>query len=185
MKPESEKLSVTILDFKIAIAAFICFLIATILKRCGAVFHFNGSDLEILQRMTVMISCFLCVQDNTKVSFHSGLNRIIITAIGGAVAIGIVGINIACGNDFLFAALLFGGVILTLFLCKAAKVPYINARIGCVTMVLVACTLGGAARIWYALFRLISTIFAVCIVLLVAWIFDLIQKNRKKEPAKS
>lgn len=184
MKPEPEKLAVTILDFKIAVAAIICYIIAVILKNVGFTFSSNGAELEIIQKMTVCISCFLCVQDNTKLSLKAGVNRVIITAVGGIVAIVIVAINDACGNAVLLTIMMAVGIIATLFLCKAAKVPYINARIGCVTMVLVACTLQGANRIWYGVFRLISTIFAVIIVMLVAWVFDKIAaKNPSKEGA--
>lgn len=181
MKPEPEKLAVTILDFKIAVAAIICYIIAVILKNVGFTFSSNGAELEIIQKMTVCISCFLCVQDNVKLSLKAGINRVIITAIGGVVAIIIVAINDVCGNAVLLAVMIAVGIIATLFLCKAAKVPYINARIGCVTMILVACTLQGANRIWYGVFRLISTIFAVVVVMLVAWVFDQIAKRSSKE----
>jgi len=39
-----------------------------------------------------------------------------------------------------------------------------------------ACTLSGYARMWYALFRLISTFYGVLVVLLVSWIAQKIGK---------
>ncbi len=180
-KQGGEKLSVTVLDFKIAVAAGICFVIAVLLKKVGFVFSYHGMELEILQKMTACIGCFLCVQDTVKPSIKAGVNRLIITAIGGAVAIVIILIDDVAANDWLMAAMVFGGIVATLFLCKAAKVPYINARIGCVTLVLVSCTLSSSARIWYAVFRLLSTLFAVLVVMLVTWIFDRVAMKRSKE----
>ncbi len=178
---EHEKLSVTILDLKVAIAAGICLIVAIIFRRVGIMFHYQGTDLEIIQRMTACIGCFLCVQDSFKPSFRQGINRTIITAIGGGVGIVIILINDAVSYDWLFVIMMILGIIATLFLCKAARVPYISARIGCVTLVLVACTLNSTARIWYAVFRLLSTVFAVIVVMLVAWIFDIIIKNTKQK----
>ena len=68
--------------------------------------------------------------------------------------------------------LIAAGILLTLFLCKKAKVPYINARIGGVTFILVTCTLAGSARIWYGVFRFVSTLYSVLVVLLVTWIWE-------------
>ena len=72
-------------------------------------------------------------------------------------------IDQAAANEWLMPLMVAAGVLLTLYLCKAAGVPYINARIGGVTFVLVACTLPGTARIWYGVFRLVSTMYAVLV----------------------
>lgn len=176
MKPEKtmqpEKLAVTGLDIRIAIAAGICCLTATILNHFGLKFPVGEMRLEIIQKMTACISCLLCCQDNTKISRKAGINRLIITAIGGIVGIAVVLIDNAAGNDWLMVVMVLLGVLLTLFLCKAAKVPYVNARIGGVTFILVSCTLAGSARIWYAVFRLISTFYGVLITLIVTWAYE-------------
>ncbi|MCD7918240.1 MAG: FUSC family protein [Clostridiales bacterium] len=179
MKPETEKLTVTLLDVRMAVCVLICYTASMLLSDvAGIKFTWGNYSLEIIQKMTCCISCFLCCQDNTKVSLKAGINRLIITAIGGIVAIVIIALDCVIGNDWVEMLMIVVGVVLTLFLCKAAKVPYINARIGCVTLILVACTLNSTARIWYGVFRLVSTLFAVLVVLLVTWIFDKIQAGR-------
>lgn len=178
MKPE--KLSVTLLDVRIVVAALICYATALILDNVGFKFTWGERPLEIIQKMTACISCFLCCQDNTKVSLKAGINRLIITAIGGIVAIVIILIDDAVNIDWVMMLMVAAGILLTLFLCKAAKVPYVNCRIGCVTLVLVACTLSSSARIWYGIFRLVSTLYAVLIVLLVTWVFEAVQKRFAK-----
>lgn len=179
MKQETlEEKKVTALDVRIAVSILICCLTAAVLNHFGLKFSFGEMKLEVIQKMTACIACLLCCQDNLQISRKAGINRLIITAIGGIAAIAVVLIDNAAGNEWLMAVMVAAGVLVTLLLCKAAKVPYINARIGGVTFVLVACTLSGNARIWYAVFRFISTIYAVLIVMLVTWIFTKIRERK-------
>ena len=171
------KASVTLLDVRIAVAILICCLTSTILDHLGLRFQAGEMRLEVIQKMTACISCLLCCQDNVPVSKKAGINRLIITAIGGLVGIAVICIDNVLGNPWIMVLMIALGILVTLFLCKAAKVPYINARIGGVTFILVTCTLSGTARIWYGIFRFVSTFYSVLIVLLVTWVF---QKAVKK-----
>lgn len=177
MEPKIEKASVTLLDVRIAAAIAVCMLTAAVLDRCGLKFTYGAMKLDVIQKMTACIACLLCCQDNTQISYRAGVNRLIITAIGGGVGILVVLLDNQIQNSWMMAVLVVAGILLTLFLCKAAKVPYINARIGGVTFILVACTLSQSARIWYALFRFVSTIFGVGVVLLVTWLFETVRKR--------
>ena len=178
-KPEMqpEKAAVTVLDIRIMVSVAICFITAAILKSIGFLFPYGEMRLEIIQTMTSCIACLLCCQDTTVVSAKAGKNRLIITAIGGAVGMLVAWIDTIVGQTWLLACMIALGVLLTLFLCKAAKVPYINARIGGVTFILVACTLSGTARLVYALFRFVSTLYGVLVVLLVTYLFSLFTKK--------
>ena len=171
------KASVTLLDVRIAVAILICCLTSTILDHLGLRFQAGEMRLEVIQKMTACISCLLCCQDNVPISKKAGINRLIITAIGGLVGIAVICIDNVLGNPWIMVLMIALGILVTLFLCKAAKVPYINARIGGVTFILVTCTLSGTARIWYGIFRFVSTFYSVLIVLLVTWAF---QKAVKK-----
>lgn len=159
---------VSILDVRIMLSVAICALSATLLSHFGLTFSYKGMNLEILQKMTSCIACLLCVQDSPAASWKAGVNRLIITAIGGACGMVVALIDTAAGSVWLMALMVALGVFVTLILCKKAKVPYINARIGGVTFVLVACTLSAHARLWYALFRFVSTFYGVLIVMLVS-----------------
>lgn len=172
-----EEPKITILDVRIAVAILICFLVSTALSHAGFLFYIGERPLEIIQKMTSCIACLLCCQDNLMISRGSGVNRIIITFIGGLVGIGVILLDNIIGNDWIMAGMIFLGILVTLLLCKAAKVPYINARIGGVTFILVTCTLQGSLRIYYGCFRFISTIFGVLVVILVTWIFSLFSKK--------
>jgi uncharacterized membrane protein YccC len=178
---QPEEVKVSWLDVRIAVAVMICSLTAAMLNHFGIKFTFGEMKLEVIQKMTACIACLLCCQDNTKISLKAGINRLIITALGGIVGIAVILIDGALGNEWGLSVMVGAGVLLTLFLCKAAKVPYINARIGGVTFVLVSCTLSGNARICYAVFRLISTCYGVLVVMLVTWVFS---KAVREKPDK-
>ncbi len=167
-----EEKKLTKLDLRIAVAAAICVLTATILNELNLKFAFGQMRLEVIQKMTAAIACLLCCQDNMMISRKAGVNRIIITFIGGLLAILLTLVDMAIGNVYISVILLFVGLLGTLYLCKCAKVPYINARIGGVTFILVYCTMAGNARIYYGIFRLVSTIYGVLVTLVVTWVFE-------------
>ena len=170
---QTEEAKITSLDIRMAVAVLVCFLVSTICSKAGLTLSVEGRNIEVVQKMTMCIACMLCCQDNTKISWRAGVNRIIITFIGGLVGICVIFLDNLIGNDWVMAILVMLGILVTLFLCKAAKVPYINARIGGVTFILVTCTFQSTARIYYGCFRLLSTIIGVLIVMLVTWCFSL------------
>lgn len=175
MKPE--KIAITWLDIRIAVAVLICCLTSTILNHFGLKFTYGEMHLEVIQKMTACISCLLVCQDTTRISLKAGVNRLIITAVGGVVGIIVILLDNTFQNEWGMVLFVGLGVLLTLFLCKVAKVPYINARIGGVTCILVTCTLAGSARIWYGVFRFVSTFYGALVVLLVTAVFGLFFKE--------
>lgn len=178
MEPKIEKAGISRIDVRIAVAVAICSLTSTILNYMGLKFTYGEMHLEVIQKMTACIACLLCCQDNTKISYKAGVNRLIITAIGGVVGIVVIILDNLIGNQWIMVGMITLGILLTLFLCKAAKVPYINARIGGVTFILVTCTLTGSARVWYGVFRFVSTFYGVLVVLLVTWVLEHFYKSQ-------
>lgn len=172
---------ITKLDVRITVSAAICILTATILNAFGLKYTYGEMKLEIIQKMTAAITCLLCCQDDTRISWKSGVNRMIITFIGGVIAIAVVLLDGLTQNQYLFVLYALVGILLTLVLCKCAKVPYVTARIGGVTFILVACTLNGNARIYYAIFRIISTMYGVLITMLVTWVFQTLGRKAVKQ----
>lgn len=165
-------IEVTALDIRITVSVLICFLSAAVLEYFNIKFPCGEMRLEILQKMTSCISCLLCCQDTVDLSRKAGIHRMIITLIGGLMGILAILIDQAVGKEWVMAVLVALGVFATLMLCKAAKVPYVNARIGGVTFLLVVCTLKGTARICYAVFRLLSTLYGIVIVYLVTFLLS-------------
>lgn len=178
-----QEAKVTRLDLRMAISVFICVLTATILDAAGLEFPFGQMHLEVIQKMTAAISCMLVCQESVPISWKAGVNRLIITAVGGVIGIVVILLDNAIGNGYVMSILVGVGIVVVLYLCKLTKVPYINCRIGCVTFILVTCTLSGSARIYYGIFRFISTFYGVLVVMLVTWIFQktgLLEKTGRK-----
>ena len=167
---DEKKTRITALDIRIVLAVAVCYLTSTALKQEGVVFVWGERQLDIIQGMTACAACLLCCQDTTAISWKSGINRIIITAIGGLTGVCAVLADQAVGNPWFMVVLVALGVLLTLFFCKAAKVPYINARIGALTFILVSCNLTGTTRILYDGFRLLSTMYGVLVTIAVTWL---------------
>ena len=175
---EPAKLEVNVLDIKIIIAVGICVLTSTILNAFDIKFHYGQMQLDIIQKATAAISCLLCVQDNVGASKGAGWMRIKVTAMAAIAALVVVSIDSLIGNQWLSVVLLMLGVLLTMFLCKLIKAPYMNCRIGAISYVLIAVTLSSQARIVYALFRVISTVYGVLVVIFVTWLFGLFTNKK-------
>jgi uncharacterized membrane protein YgaE (UPF0421/DUF939 family) len=150
-------------DIKISITVGVCLLIAKAIPE--------------FQTMTACIAALLCVQNGVKKSGKAGLLRLIITAIGGLIAILVILADNKIGNLWIFIAMIVLGVLFTLFGCKVAHVPPFNARIGGVTFILVVLTKTGPDRISYALFRLLSTLYGVIAVMFVSIFFAVFSKK--------
>jgi len=170
MKPLEEHASwkPNALDLRMAISILICCLTATMLSALNLKFPVGEARLEVIQKLTASISCLLCCQDGLEASRGAGRMRVLVTAVGGVTGVLVVAIDQLLGqNPWMLVALLALGTILSLCLCRLAGAPAFNARIGTISFLLVAGTLSGTARIWYAVFRLLSTVFGAIVVTLV------------------
>lgn len=153
------------LDVRIAASVLVCCLMSTALTALDLKFPVGEMRLDIIQKMTACISCLLCCQDTADASRKAGAMRVLVTAVGGACGIAVVAADLALGsNPWLLAPLMAAGLVPTLCLCRLAGAPAFNARIGAISYLLVAATLSGPARLWYAVFRLLSTIFGASVV---------------------
>ena len=156
------------LDARMAISVLVCCVVSTAPTACDIKFPVGEMRLEIIQKMTACIACLLCCQGDVASSAKAGVTRVVVTAVGGLVGMGVVALDMALGsNPWILVVLVALGLVCTLCLCRLAGVPAFNARIGGITFLLVACTLSGTARLWYALFRLVSTVFGALVVFVV------------------
>lgn len=158
-----QKVKLDGLDIRIAIAVAICLLTA---KLC-----------PYIQCLSACTAVILCTQDNAKICQKTGITRLIITLVGGITGIMVVLLDNVIQNYYIFILMAIVGILLTLLICKTCKVPYISARIGCVTFVLVAIVAVGGERINYAALRLVGTFYGVAVTLVIAWVADRMTKG--------
>ena len=161
----------SMLDMRIAVCVLVCLLVSNALTALDIRFAVGEMRLDIIQKATACISCLLCCQDTADTSRRAGAMRVLVTAVGATSGMAVVALDQLTGsNIWLLTALMAVGLVATLCLCRLAGAPAFNARIGAISFLLVASTLTGTARLWYAVFRLVSTIFGA----LVTWIVTLL-----------
>ena len=169
MKPETkmETWKPSMLDLRIAICVLVCLLASNALTALDLRFAVGEMRLDIIQKATACISCLLCCQDTADASYKAGAMRVQVTVVGAICGMAVVALDQLMGsNMWLLAVLMAAGLVATLGLCRLTGAPAFNARIGAISFLLVASTLTGTARLWYAGFRLISTVFGA----LVTWV---------------
>lgn len=161
------KANISRLDLKIALAVAICLVTAKF--------------VPVIQYMAACFAAILCIQDEVKVSWKTGINRLILTAVGGGVGIIVILLDQVIQNEWIFILLVTLGIVLTLWGCKVARVPYINARIGGITFILIVMIASGTARIDYAIMRLLGTFYGVLVSLAITGFFGLFGRKKRKK----
>ena len=155
MNETQNKIGLTGLEFRIGITIVICLLVC---KLCEMI----GFSIQALAACTGAV---MCVQEGGKASFGACKNRVLGVICGGVVGVGVVFLDNLIGVDLVFYLLVGLGIMANFLLCKVAKLPLVQARVSCMTVLLVVLVLGGDARINYAIGRFIGTLVGA----LVAW----------------
>lgn len=167
MQETKNKLGVAGLDIAIG-AAVVLTLLAC---------HLAGLLGWQIQALAACTGAVMCVQDSRKASWGAGLNRIKGVLCGGLTGVAVVLIDNAVGIDLVFYLLVGIGVVVNLLLCKVVKLPFVQARVSCMSLMLVTLVLQDAARINYALGRLIGTLVGAVVALLVSMAFAALTKK--------
>lgn len=170
MNETKNKITVAPIDIAIGGAVVLCLLIC----------HVAGLLGFQIQALAACTGAVMCVQDSKKASWGAGLNRILGVLCGGAAGIAVVLVDNLIQVDLVFYLLVGVGVVLNLLLCKAVKLPFVQARVSCMSLMLVTLVLQGGARINYAFGRLIGTLVGACAALLVSMAFAAIVNKEKK-----
>ena len=156
MNETQNKLSLTGLEFRIGITIVICLLMCKLCELLG----FS------IQALAACTGAVMCVQEGGKASFGACKNRVLGVICGGIVGVAVVFLDNLIGMDLIFYLLVGLGIMANFLLCKVAKLPLVQARVSCMTVLLVVLVLGGPARINYAIGRFIGTLAGA----LVAWV---------------
>lgn len=155
MNETQNKIGLTGLEFRIGITIVLCLLVCKLAELVG----FS------LQALAVCTGAVMCVQEGSKASFGACKNRVLGVICGGIVGVGVVLLDNLIGVNLVFYLLVGLGIMANFVLCKVTKLPLVQARVSCMTVLLVVLVLGGPARINYAIGRFIGTLVGA----LVAW----------------
>lgn len=169
--PEQENTrKIELMDIQIGVTIVLCLLLCHVANRMGI-------RLEALAVSTVAI---MCVQDSTKAAYNTSLIRILGVVCGGVIGVTIVLIDNAIGMPYVFYVLCGIGVVANLFLCKVLKMVYVQARVSCMTLLLVVLAFQGSDRLTYALGRFVGSLVGALVALLVTFVFAVIINRTKK-----
>ena len=169
MNEVKQKIGIAPIDVAIGVSVIVCLLVCHVAGLLG---------LQI-QALAACTGAVMCMQDNKKASWGAGLNRILGVLCGGVIGILIVLIDNAVNADLLFYLLVGVGVVANMLLCKVVKLPFVQARVSCMSLLLVTLVLQGGLRINYAFGRLIGTLVGACVALLVSMVYAAVTKKEK------
>lgn len=155
MNETKNKLCLSGLELRIGITIVICLLVCKLCEMLG----FS------IQALAACTGAVMCVQEGGKASFGACKNRVLGVICGGIVGVGVVLLDNMIGIDLIFYLLVGLGIMANFMLCKAVKLPLVQARVSCMTLLLVVLVLGGPFRLSYAIGRFIGTLVGA----LVAW----------------
>ena len=161
---------IELIDIQIGVTIVFCLLLCRAANRLG---------LQI-EALAVSTGALMCVQDSTKAAYNASLVRILGVVCGGITGVAIVLIDNATGMPYVFYLLCGIGVVANLFLCKLLKMAYVQARVSCLTLLLVVLVSQGVDRLNYAFWRFLGSLAGALIALLVTVIFAAIAKKSKK-----
>ena len=169
MQETKNKIGIAPIEIAIGAAVVLCLVVC----------HVAGMLGFSVQALAACTGAVMCVQDGKKASWGAGLNRVLGVLCGGLVGVAVVLIDNVVNVDIVFYLLVGLGVIANLLLCKVVKLPFVQARVSCMSLLLVTLVLQDAARIHYAVGRLVGTLVGACVALLVSMAFAAIVKKEK------
>lgn len=156
MNDTQNKIQLSGLELRIGITMVLCLLACKLAELLDF----------FIQSLAVCTGAVMCVQEGGKVSFGACKNRVLGVICGGIVGIAVVLLDNLIGMDLVFYVLVGLGIMANFLLCKLVKLPLVQARVSCMTVLLVVLVLGGPARIHYAIGRFIGTLVGA----LIAWV---------------
>lgn len=171
MPQPEKKEGVEWMDLLIGITILMCLVLCHIANEAGI--H--------IEALAVTTGAIMCVQDSTRAAFSVSLTRLVGVFMGGLFGIGVALIDSAVGIPWVFYVLCSLGVIANLLVCKFFNMIYVQARVSCLTLLLVVMVFDGADRLDYALNRFIGSIVGAVFAIIVTMVFSAIARKLRKE----
>ena len=160
MNETKKKVGLSGLELRVGVAIVLCLLLCRLVEELG----FS------LQALAACTGAVMCTQEGGKASFAAGKNRILGVVCGGVTGVVVVLLDSWIGLELVFYLLVGLGIVANFLLCRWVKLPLIQARVSCMTVLLVVLVLGGNARISYAIGRFLGTLLGA----LVAWLLSFV-----------
>lgn len=170
MGEQKRTFRIELMDIQIGLTIVLCLLL------CHAA---NGFGIHI-EALAVTTGAIMCVQDCTKAVYTTSLTRILGVVFGGIFGVVIVYIDNLIGQPHVFYLLCGVGVVANLLVCKLVRMLYVQARVSCLTLLLIVMVFEGTDRFAYAVNRFIGSLVGALIALAVTLIFTAAVKSKKE-----
>ncbi|MBR3973817.1 MAG: hypothetical protein IKJ99_07685 [Oscillospiraceae bacterium] len=170
MSEQKNTVKLELMDILIGMTIVICLVFCHAMKRFGV-------NVEAL---AVTTGALMCVQDTTKSAWTTSLTRVLGVFWGGLFGVIVVLMDNAIGIPGILYLLCGISVIANLLVCKCFKMIYVQARVSCLTQILVVLCMEGADRLEYAFVRFIGSLVGALMALLITVTFGAIVKIARK-----
>lgn len=171
MPQQENNEKVEVMDVLIGVTILMCLVLCHLANQMGIP----------IDPLAVTTGAIMCVQESTKAAYSTSLTRMVGVIFGGFFGIGIALIDTAVGNPWVFYVLCSLGVIANLLVCKFFKMIYVQARVSCLTLLLVTMVFDGSDRLEYALNRFVGGLVGAVFAIVVTIIFAAIAHGFKKK----
>lgn len=169
MSEQKNAVKLELMDLQIGVTIIMCLVL------CHWANHF-GLHIEAL---AVTTGAIMCVQDSTKAAYTTSLTRMLGVICGGLFGVLIALIDNIVGIPYVFYLLCGIGVVINLLVCKCFKMIYVQARVSCLSLLLVVMVFEGVDRFDYAINRFIGSLVGAVFALLVTVLFGALAKKKK------
>lgn len=161
MSELKKRCGLELMDVEIGLTILLCLLLS----------HWANQIGIHVEALAVTTGAIMCVQEGTKAAYTTSLIRMIGVICGGLLGVIIALIDNAVGIPYVFYLMCSIGVIVNLLVCKMFKMIYVQARVSCISLLLVVMVLEGVDRLDYAINRFIGSLVGALIAFLVTAIF--------------
>lgn len=122
------------------------------------------------QVVTAAATVLLVGQTSKGIEWQSGMKRIVGTALGGVIGVGVTAIEVFFKAELVSLLSVMAGMLVIMVGFRVLRMPQYSDRVGGVTFILVTMASQGTERIPYAILRLLSTFAGVLIWMAVAYV---------------
>lgn len=170
MPEQKNNCRIELMDIQIGITILLCLVLCHVANQFGIT----------IEALAVSTGAIMCVQDTTKSAYTTSLIRILGVVVGGLLGVTIVLLDNLINIPYVFYLMCALGVVANLLVCKLFRMVYVQARVSCLSLLLVVMVLEGVDRLEYATNRFIGSIVGAVIALLVSMAFSAVVKRIKK-----
>jgi len=170
MQKQKNTVKIEWMDVLIGLTIVICLVFCHVLKQFGV----------NVEAMAVTTGALMCVQDTTKSAWTTSLTRVLGVFWGGLFGVIVVLLDNAIGIPGILYLLCGISVIANLLVCKCFKMIYVQARVSCLTQILVVLCMEGADRLEYAFARFTGSLVGALLSLLITVAFGAVVKKLHK-----